>query len=397
MNESWAGTGVLLTHGRNRIAYGVLRSLRARQIPVHVGDTRPGTMCARSRLASGSFVYPSPFADETAFVDRLVAEAEARRCGVVMPVLEEGFALARQAHRVPPWLRLACPAYALILQAHDKWSWAERAGRMGIVTPATVRADQLIADPGRMDSLRFPVLLKPRQGGGAWAIESFGTPEAARARLRSPATAGAPWERFFVQERITGRVHCEAAIAARGTVRAAIGYRQLRELPITGGQATARISEEVPAAREALGRFIEATQWHGVCQADFLIEEATGVPYLIDLNPRLWGSLTQAIASGIDFPWLLYQLAMQGDLAAQPSPTGRTRTRWLGGELGVLLAAVRATPPRWDLIQEVLRPGGPVQARDDFLLSDPVPFLTWLLEKATGSGGAVDTMEGIWK
>ena len=396
MNASRAGTGVLLTHGRNRIAYGVLRSLRARGIPVHVGDSRPGTMCARSRLAAGTFVYPSPFADETAFVDRIVAEAHRRGCGVVMPVLEEGFALARQAHRLPPTLRLAAPAYAHILLAHDKWRWAEQASSLGIATPIAIRADALISEPPLIETLRFPVLLKPRQGGGAWAIEHLESPDALRARLCAPATSQAPWERFFVQERITGRVHCVAVVAAHGAVRAAVGYRQVRELPITGGQATARISEDIPAARDALQRFVAATGWHGVCQADFLVEQDTGIPYLIDLNPRLWGSVAQAVAAGIDVPWLLYRLAIDGDLEPQAARSPATRTRWLGGELGVLLEALQATPRRWDLVRAVSLPGTRAQAWDDLVLSDPLPFLTWLFEKASGRGGAVDTMEGVW-
>ena len=35
-------------------------------------------------------------------------------------------------------------------------------------------------------------------------------------------------------------------------------------------------------------------------------------PKLIEVNPRFWGSLALAIYAGIDFPYLLYKLAMEG-------------------------------------------------------------------------------------
>jgi hypothetical protein len=34
------------------------------------------------------------------------------------------------------------------------------------------------------------------------------------------------------------------------------------------------------------------------------------------VNPRFWGGLSQAIASGWDYPWLLYCLAVDGHVAA---------------------------------------------------------------------------------
>ena len=37
---------------------------------------------------------------------------------------------------------------------------------------------------------------------------------------------------------------------------------------------------------------------------------------LIEVNPRFWGGLTQSVASGWDYPYLLYRLAIDGTVAA---------------------------------------------------------------------------------
>ena len=66
-----------------------------------------------------------------------------------------------------------------------------------------------------------------------------------------------------------------------------------------------------------------------------------GTPYLMEINTRFWGSLQLAIDSGVDFPWLLYQLAC-GDTpdSVEEYRTG-IRLRWLLGDLDSLYLTLR--------------------------------------------------------
>lgn len=48
--------------------------------------------------------------------------------------------------------------------------------------------------------------------------------------------------------------------------------------------------------------------WHGVAMVEFKVT-ADGTAYLMEINGRFWGSLQLAIDAGVDFRWLLYQLA----------------------------------------------------------------------------------------
>lgn len=66
-----------------------------------------------------------------------------------------------------------------------------------------------------------------------------------------------------------------------------------------------------------------------------------GIPQLMEINPRFWGSLQLAIDAGVDFPGLLYELAL-GRLPAVPQgyQTG-IRSRWLLGDLDRLYLVLR--------------------------------------------------------
>ncbi len=113
----------------------------------------------------------------------------------------------------------------------------------------------------------------------------------------------------------------------QGQMRAKVAYKQLRDYPVTGGQATMRVSIRSYKAEAYLQQLLESLHWHGVCQADFVVDKHSEVPYLIDLNPRLWGSLAQAIASGVDFPYLIYRLAREGDVAPVEKITRKITVR----------------------------------------------------------------------
>ena len=81
---------------------------------------------------------------------------------------------------------------------------------------------------------------------------------------------------------------------------------------------------EVAVARSISGRALDF-RWTG---------EPDDPAYLIEVNPRFWGGLNQAIESGWDYPWLLFQMAVDGDVA--PPEEGNYDVRTEAPILGLL-------------------------------------------------------------
>ena len=394
---------VIVTHARNRIAYNVVRSLGRKGIGVYTADSIPRAMSFASRYSTGHFIYPSPFTDPEGFIGRLIEEIGRLQVQVLIPVFEETFLLAKHSARLSNRVATVLPSYEHILLAHNKDRWVETARTLGIPVPVSGSIAELRTGQLRASDLRYPVLVKPKQGGGAWGIRQVDTPDALLTMLDGERCGGLPWDRFFVQERIQGETHCVAMLCNRGRPRAMVTYRQLRDYPATGGQATMRVSIRSPAAEAHLQRLLESLAWHGVCQADFIVDGITGTPYLIDLNPRLWGSLAQAIASGVDFPYLVYRMAREGDV--EPVTGFRTGviTRWLGGELGAFLAHLRKSDAKLRFLRSFCFPPTRTALYDDFSLSDPLPFIAWLSDAATKAlkfrslkAASHESLEGVW-
>jgi predicted ATP-grasp superfamily ATP-dependent carboligase len=104
------------------------------------------------------------------------------------------------------------------------------------------------------------------------------------------------------------------------------------------------LSESVsvdPAMQAMAGRLLSASQWRGVAMIEFRVNPE-GVPYLMEVNGRLWGSLQLAIDSGVDFPWLLHEQIGERIPAPPPAYARGRRLRWLLGDLDNLILQLRS-------------------------------------------------------
>ncbi len=368
---------VLVTNAKNRIAYNIVRSLAAKGVEVYCADFVPRAMSFYSRYSSGHFVYPSPFREQERFIACLLDKIRELKIDVLIPVFEELFLVAKHKALFEQHVKLAVPDYGQILIAHNKDHWEPIARGLQIPVPKTFAIEPLLADPAAPAGLPYPALVKPKQGGGGWGIRRLASMAEFQEFLAAGDHDGLPWERFLVQEMIEGDTLCVAMVFCRGQLRGKVSYRQIREYPVFGGQATCRISVSNPVAEANLQRLLEHLGWHGVCQADFVVDKKTGVPYLIDINPRFWGSLAQGIAAGVDFPGLIFRIALDGDAAPVAGFREGVMTRWLGGELRGFFQHYAQAASKLTFVRQFLWPEETTALCDDFSFKDPVPFMAW--------------------
>src|SRR2546429_3087672 len=77
----------------------------------------------------------------------------------------------------------------------------------------------------------------------------------------------------------------------------------------------------------------------GYCEVEFR-RDATGVPYLMEINPRRSASVEIAVRAGVDFPYLLYQWASGGPIDKAESYRVGGWMRHLHGDLMTTIAAL---------------------------------------------------------
>jgi hypothetical protein len=140
------------------------------------------------------------------------------------------------------------------------------------------------------------------------------------------------------------------ALFDRGTLVAEFAHRRLREKPPAGGVSVLSESRPVdPRLRDFAVKMLGPLGWHGVAMMEYKQDRRTGECVLMEVNGRFWGSLELAVAAGVDFPFLAYQLAQGERPASAPAYAAGVRNRWLLGDLDHLLLRLFRSADALDL------------------------------------------------
>lgn len=362
------------------MAYVALKSLARRGIKVVAGDSFSPSMCFFSRHCHGRFVYPSPYLFPERFIETLARKAREFGCRVLIPMHEEGYVVARHRDRLTPFLKVPLPDYEQIMTLHSKDRFYALAQRLRAPIPTTYIVGQTEEVQEIATVLNYPAVIKPRRAHGAFGLRYVHSPQELREtyeRLMRQFRFG-PEETPLVQEYVGGEKHSVCMLFNRGKLRAKFTFKFLREFPIQGGTAVLRISVRNDQMEQIAHQVLEHLQWHGIAEAEFTLTEGRG-PILIEINPRFWGSLYQGVASGVDFPYLLYRMAVDGDVdPVLDYPLG-VKTRWIWGDWRALCDYLRRPLNQRRALLDYLKFYRRDISYDDFSLSDPLPFVVEMI------------------
>jgi predicted ATP-grasp superfamily ATP-dependent carboligase len=187
-----------------------------------------------------------------------------------------------------------------------------------------------MADLGAVkDAIPPPWVIKPRVSSGAFGI-CYVEQEDDLAAAYQEVHRQFPFP--LIQERIPPASEAfglAALLDGRGQVKASFAHRRLREYPVRGGPSTLRESVHHPQIEELGIRLLQSLHWYGVAMVEFKVDPRDNQPKLMEINPRFWGSLALAIHAGVDFPALLYKMAMGEEFDPVLEYTVGARCRWL--------------------------------------------------------------------
>lgn len=105
------------------------------------------------------------------------------------------------------------------------------------------------------------------------------------------------------------RVVSFTCFAINGEIKTYWMGQKLREHPIKYGTATMSQSVFLPEVLEEAKPLVQALQYTGCCEIEFMRDSRDGLYKLIEINPRTWLWVGLAKACGIDYAKLMYQYA----------------------------------------------------------------------------------------
>jgi predicted ATP-grasp superfamily ATP-dependent carboligase/thymidylate kinase len=393
-----AQASVLVTDAGRGSAVSIIRSLGRRGMHVIAADSSARNPGFSSRYTAERLRYPPPEESPEEMVEVLLAAARLRRIDLIVPVTDETILpLVAARDRFAGVCRLAVPEPRALGTSLDKMATFELAAELGVPLPRTKLVSTVDEALRAAPALGWPVVLKPRfsrilrDGGG---VERYAVSYAANDEALTEEM-GLLERRcdVLLQEYCTGEAHGVEVLAHEGRALAAFQHRRLREVPITGGASSFRVSVALnPLLFSYASRLLAALEWTGLAMVEFKV--GSGGPRLMELNGRIWGSLPLAVKSGIDFPAGLADVCF-GNV---PGPDHRPDTSYAVGVrsrnldlevvwIGSTLRRARRypgipAPPRREAVAAALRLVYPGDGFDILAREDPRPGLVELVRIA---------------
>ena len=132
-----------------------------------------------------------------------------------------------------------------------------------------------------------PVVAKKRIGAGSVGMKYIEKPE------QLSLLDDIDKDDYIIQEKVVSarNIHGIFCVAKDGEMISWHGHERLRTFPEKGGVTVFSRSQYDRECKAIASRLIREMNWSGFAMVEFLHDDRTGEWKLIELNPRLWGSV----------------------------------------------------------------------------------------------------------
>ncbi len=347
MTAAGQNSTILVLDGESRAALAAVRSLGMAGYSVWTSSFVARPIAGASRFCFGTLLAPNPGKDPTAYADWLRVSIESIRPAMLLPITDVSLQIVTEIEDTLRCLTtLPGPNHETLEIVTNKNRLIRRATALGLNCPQTLEISaNMVGDAGFSDALRsfsFPVCLKPvaSQSRRAGGFSSY-RPQYPRTAQEVISHVSASEVPLLLQQYIAGEGVGYFALCVNGQVGAEFAHRRILEKPPSGGVSV--LSESIPlsdAPVDESRRLLRDLEWTGVAMVEYK-RSTDGKFWLMEINPRFWGSLQLAIDCGRDFPRYLAEVFLPDDSSTAARledlaqglgdyKTGR-RLRWLLG------------------------------------------------------------------
>jgi len=347
---------------------------------VYVADSSSIGMCQWSKFKAGFDKYTSHYEDEEKFINDILRICKKREIDYIFPSHNETEVISRHRHRFSDLQTALLPNAEHCALLNDKARSLELASSLNISVPEKIRYETP-KDLREITDLPLDseYVIKLRRGNSSKGVFYAKGGDAAGELVSGLISEySLPVERYpIVEKRVPGEGWGVSVLYWKGKHVANFTHRRLREKISTGGTSTYRESAIYEKLVSEAIRLFDEIGWHGLAMMEFKVCPDTGNFWYIEVNPRMWGSISLAIHAGVEFPHLAVLCANEGVEVSQSefenaNKDCKLRARWVLGDL--LLSVTNLLKLKPIVAYETLF-SEKADITDDFFLDDPLPFL----------------------
>lgn len=303
---------IVCTDGDYKNTLAIVRLLGKKGFEVSVISEKKHSLAAKSKWCRTEYVLGSP--GSPGYLDKLEEILIRDKIDLLLPV---GYVshdtIIKNKKRLAEHAVIPTVEYDTFKIAANKDKTADLARFLEIPVPGSYRVDR----PEDFSEITdFPVVIKASEEGGSVCYahnpqqlsELYEKVKSEYAYHTSPP---------LIQEYIPG---CNGygffAFYWKGTFVSGYCHQRVHMYPPTGGPSTMCKTIENGPVKEYGKKLLDALEWHGVAMVEFKQHEVNGEFYLMEINPKYWGSLDCGIAAGSLLPYYhaAYALGIEVDV-----------------------------------------------------------------------------------
>lgn len=363
---------VLVTGSSTFFATRLIHEFGRRGAEVTAADSCRVSAGKSSRFTTRRLMVPPLGTDPDGYLETVIRELDRRPYDLLLPTFEESLLFAEYQSLLKERTQLFLPTFETMMQVHHKPQLHALCQQLDLPTPHTIVPRNLDHLQQLRPEVRLPAVLKLPTGNNSvgrtycddWSSLIRNYTQLTAIQQKSGA------ESPFVQQRIQGDLIFTLCLCHEGSKLGEVIYRTLRTFPAAGGTAAHRESIDHDQISRITERLVAETRWTGFLGLDFIVERGTGIPLLIDANPRSNPAVHLGFLAGIDWAELLCGM-LTGQKCSPHRAQAGINSHSLLLDLGWVFEGLPSFGrPLWTWpgrIQHFINPGWPVHSRDDLL------------------------------
>jgi predicted ATP-grasp superfamily ATP-dependent carboligase len=320
---------IFITDGRSLATLAIARSLGEKGFEVHCGEEFKHNLTFFSRYVKKRIVYSSPEKQPDQFINEMLKLVKKEKYDMIIPVRDETtLLLSKYKDVIMEYTNLYLASYEIIKKLMDKGETVKIATNCGVPVPKTYFPEEMSIKEIKK-YVEYPVLIRPRISSGARGISYVNSPEKLDEAYYKVKKE---YDRPMIQEYIShngGHYSIGALFDEKSKPLAIHIYKEIKQYPISGGPAVNAISVEKEKWVDDMLRILKEVGWKGPAHMDVLYDISSNTPRLLEINPRFWMTLNLSIKSGVDFPYILYMLAISETVEPIESYKVGLKYRWV--------------------------------------------------------------------
>ncbi len=388
---------ILILDAEARSSLAVVRALADLGLEIAVVSYSNWAIAAASKFVDITFKTSDPSLYPKEYLENLLTLLKTYRPKLLIPTTDISLNLCYQAKdEISKYTIFPFPDKKSYETINNKSDLLDLAQKEGINIPQTIlipeSSQRSANDTEAIRNFSYPAVLKPVSSANIFR-EIFIKPKIyypynAEEALLFLNEASNNSVNYLLQQKITGSGCGLFALCKKGEPFALFAHQRVLEKPPSGGVSVLSESiflKETPL-KESL-TLLKSLSWDGVAMLEFK-KDLIGKNYLMEINPRFWGSLQLAVNSGMNFPQLLYKLFCKEEFELKNTYKLNQRLRWELGTLDHLFIKLKSAPT--ETLKEIFTEnsleffaGGKTCKNEILRFDDFKPFLAELMRYIT--------------